>query len=146
MWFRSSVYTSALPNAIYCLLCPFLWSIMYAFPQGTWTPPSLDLSRGLEALPILWNESDARTLSSPLEESSTYACTPIMHESVDVAALARACSRHMCSLCTSEGRCSYNHGNICSVDTAGMAYNENGILTAPYLAEISFSRLPKFHF
>lgn len=133
------MYSCTPQYVIQFCVCPFLFSIIVCFPQGTPAGVSLDLSRGAEAVPILLKECDAQTRSSPLDGCCTCASSPVLHESVNIQALAFACSLHSLSVCTCKEHCSDKVDNICSVDTRGMAYGEDSALTPPYLAEVSMS-------
>lgn len=143
--FAHFVYSSAPQYAIQFCACPCLFSVIFCFPQGTRAGFSLDLSGGAEAVPILLEECAAQSRSSPLDDCCTYASSPVLHESVNVEALAFACSLHTLSVCTCKEHCSDKVDNICSVDTRGMAYGEDSALTPAYLAEVSIYLLLQSH-
>ncbi len=97
-----------------------------------------NLSHGMEKVPILFAGSCTPLSVSPLDTDYTYVCSPILHQSVSVEALAAAYYVHMFPLCTS-GRNSGLPGGVISSweENAGSTYLDDSTLHLWYIKQVS---------
>lgn len=136
------MYRCTALNAIYCFLRHCSRCIICGCHQGGRRPEACDLSRGLEKVPILVDETCTPSAVSPLDTPYVYAISPILHESVTLEAVASACSIRMFSLCTSESNCSDTGGVHSSwEDSTRIAYDNDRAISAGYITEVSESTL-----
>lgn len=91
----------------------------------------------MEAPPILFHDGDALCGKSPISTGSIYTRKPVLHESVNVDALASACSVHIFPFSSSERKCSDTDGPMYYRGIVLPAYVGKDTLSDLYLAEVS---------
>lgn len=106
------------------------------FEQGLPHSNDIDVSRGLETVPIRVHEGDASNADHVLERSYTYVRSSGIHASV----IEGFCSSHLGSTadnCKSQGTCT-DFGNECSCHLGDEKrhYVENGLLHPRYIIQV----------
>lgn len=99
----------------------------------------LDLSSGLESVPILLGAAPSAEAASTFDESYNYICTTLLHESVTAEALACARAMDMFCVCSSEevspGTAAVDSAVHAHVETA---YTLDSTLLPKYITQVTY--------
>ena len=91
----------------------------------------------MENIPILLAETPSMHGLSLFDKCYNYVCSPVLHESVTVEAMASVRALDMFCLCVSEVNC-YDNGtdSSCVHDNGSIAYSKNGALLPQYITQV----------
>lgn len=107
------------------------------YEQGERECYGRDLARGMENIPILLAETPSMHGLSSFDKCYNYVCSPVLHESVTVEALASARALDVFCLCVSEVNCCDNCTDSSCVHVNGtIAYSADGVLLPRYITQV----------